>query len=55
MTAANTIIKTRSDALSPEQPAACCTPLGGRMGVRRVHLPLRLGGSVGITPKLNLC
>lgn len=55
MTAANTIINTRSDALSPEQPAACWTPLGGRMGVRRVHLPLRLGESVGITPKLNLC
>lgn len=55
MTAASTVTKARSDARSPEQPAACWTPLGGRMGVRRVHLPLRLGDSVGITPKLNLC
>lgn len=55
MTAANTTIKTRSDALSPGQPAACWTPLGGRMGVRRVHLPLRLGDSVGMAPKLYLC
>lgn len=51
----NTIIKTRREALITELPAACCTPLGGLMGVRRVHLPFRLGGAVGIMPKLNLC